>query len=141
MGDGAGTGKFHGEPCGKCGGTVRYKYKSGNGHKCVECQKTASRRSYEKHRNRRILEVAARKLMYKQKLVKYKEETGCIICGYRRYHKALDFHHIDPATKTGDVSALVTSSFDMAMKEVEKCVLLCRVCHAEVHGGLINLPS
>ena len=135
--------KFHGDPCPKCSGTLRYRYKTvGNRpHKCVECQKLASRKSYEKHRRRRIAEASARRWGYKERLREYKEATGCAICGYSRYHKALDFHHIDPSCKEGDVSKLVESSFERAMKEAEKCVLLCRVCHMEFHGGIISLPG
>jgi len=59
----------------------------------------------------------------------------CMRCGYFRNHAALEFHHIDPATKNFqlDQRSLANRSREEVMKEVEKCLLVCANCHAEIH--------
>lgn len=47
----------------------------------------------------------------------------------------LDFHHLDPSTKTTEVAKLESSSYERIQNEINKCVVLCRNCHAEVHHG------
>lgn len=67
------------------------------------------------------------------------EEHGgaCKICGYDRYHGALEFHHIDPTTKVVGLGKLQNSASIEAMRvEAKKCILLCSNCHREVEAGL-----
>jgi hypothetical protein len=71
----------------------------------------------------------------KSKLV---EEAGgrCVLCGYRRCDAALQFHHLDPASKSFALSMRgVTRSMETCRAEAAKCVLLCANCHAEVEVG------
>ena len=62
----------------------------------------------------------------------------CCICSYNRCLGALDFHHIDPANKKFPLSSGSISSiaWERILEEVDKTVLLCKVCHAEVEAGL-----
>lgn len=85
--------------------------------------------------------VSRRRRRVKQILV---DEHGgqCILCGYSRHVGALEFHHVDPATKSFSLGqAGVTRSLDKARGEAAKCVLLCANCHAEVEAGIVSLPS
>lgn len=75
----------------------------------------------------------------KERLV-HKHGGMCIICGYNRYAGSLQFHHLDPSTKTGQVSSLGPCT-RRAIEEAEKCVLLCANCHFEVEAGITNLPD
>jgi transposase-like protein len=70
------------------------------------------------------------------------EEAGgeCILCGYRRSHAALQFHHIDPTTKAFTLRNGDTRSIARMRAEAAKCVLLCANCHAEVESGAARLP-
>jgi hypothetical protein len=71
----------------------------------------------------------------KSKLV---EEAGgrCALCGYDRCDAALQFHHLDPASKSFALSMRgVTRSMAVCRAEAAKCVLLCANCHAEVEVG------
>lgn len=65
----------------------------------------------------------------------------CAICGYDRHVGALEFHHIDPSTKTFGLSLHgITRSLDDLRAEAAKCVLHCGNCHAEVEAGFTSLP-
>ena len=59
-------------------------------------------------------------------LAKYKMESGCIDCGYKGHHSALDFDHI---TGRKDINVCFTKSISQAKKEIEKCEVVCSNCH------------
>jgi transposase-like protein len=65
---------------------------------------------------------------------------GCLLCGYDRNPAALQFHHIDPATKDFTLRNGDTRSLERMRAEAAKCVLLCANCHAEVESGAAQLP-
>lgn len=66
----------------------------------------------------------------------------CSECGFRDCYSALEFHHRDPSTKIGrGVSDVLTGSFDKALEEAEKCVLLCGNCHQMLHEKENDLSS
>lgn len=75
----------------------------------------------------------------KLKAVEYKGGK-CLICGYNKCVNALTFHHINPEEKSFGISG-GTRSFEKLKPELDKCVLLCHNCHAEVHAGLIDLNN
>lgn len=60
----------------------------------------------------------------------------CKLCGYKAYVEAFDFHHIDPATKSFNISKATRMDWETLQPEVDKCVLLCANCHRETHAGL-----
>lgn len=51
----------------------------------------------------------------------------------------LDFHHYDPATKSGQISLMLSSRTERLAAEVSKCIILCRNCHALFHSGKVEL--
>jgi 5-methylcytosine-specific restriction endonuclease McrA len=84
--------------------------------------------------------VSARRRRVKQILV---AEAGghCAVCGYDRYHGALQFHHLDPTQKSFHIArGGITRAVAKSREEAKKCVLLCANCHAEVEGGIASLP-
>jgi hypothetical protein len=83
--------------------------------------------------------VSARRRRVKRLLI---DEAGgcCILCGYNRYAGALQFHHVDPATKSFALSVQgVARSLEKARVEAAKCVLICANCHAEVEAGIATI--
>jgi len=72
----------------------------------------------------------------KRKLVEYKGGC-CEKCGYDKCIDAFDFHHMDPNQKDFGISAK-SYSFERLKKEVDKCILVCRNCHAELHYEIKN---
>ena len=87
----------------------------------------------------RVEHVADKRRASSGKLVR---EAGgrCELCGYDRCAAALQFHHVDRATKRFALSHEGVTRARQAREEAAKCVLLCANCHAEVEGGFAQLP-
>lgn len=70
----------------------------------------------------------------------YALERGCQVCGYKKCARVLDFHHVDPSTKTNSVSSMIhRHGLESVKEEIAKCVVLCANCHRELHAGEITL--
>lgn len=61
---------------------------------------------------------------------------GCETCGYNKNLSALEFHHKDAGTKESqlDIRALSNASMEFIMNEFHKCMVLCAICHRELHS-------
>lgn len=57
----------------------------------------------------------------------------CSVCGYKKCVAALDFHHKNPEEKDFQISHY--RKREDFLKEIEKCELLCKNCHAEKHAA------
>ena len=64
----------------------------------------------------------------------------CVKCGESRPY-VIDFHHIDPKDKKFNVGKAKTYSQQTLLKEISKCVCLCRNCHQEFHHFYGNNPD
>jgi 5-methylcytosine-specific restriction endonuclease McrA len=76
----------------------------------------------------------------KQKLA---NEFGgmCVVCGYKKYVGALDFHHVNAKEKSFALSVKGLSySWESILTEAKKCVLVCKNCHSEIEAGITKLP-
>lgn len=62
-------------------------------------------------------------------------------CGYSACNQALDFHHINPATKLFGLSIRAFFTYSKALIEAElaKCVLVCCRCHREIEAGFLEM--
>lgn len=82
--------------------------------------------------------VADRRRRLRQKAVEY-GGGECQLCGYKKCINALSFHHKDPTQKDFGLSARgLTRSWEKMKPEIDKCILVCANCHAEMHAGLIK---
>jgi len=63
----------------------------------------------------------------------------CCICGYNKCPRSLDFHHKNPDEKDFCISKNTNKAWATIVKELDKCVILCRNCHGEVHAGITSL--
>jgi Helix-turn-helix domain len=106
-------------------GSVKFVREGSGYHRCKRC---------------RAERVSQRRRTIKRKLV---EEAGgkCLICGYDRCHRVLQFHHLDPSTKIFHLADRgVNRSLARSRAEARKCVLLCSNCHGEVEAGITAVP-
>lgn len=70
----------------------------------------------------------------KKKAIEYKGGK-CELCGYNKSVWALCFHHININEKEFNISQ-VTYKWTKLKPELDKCMLLCMNCHAELHAEL-----
>jgi hypothetical protein len=63
----------------------------------------------------------------------------CRICGYHRCIEAFDVHHPDPKKKDPNFRHVRGWSWDRVEREIRRCILLCKNCHAEVHAGVLTI--
>jgi transposase len=111
--------------CRKHGHTAFYARPEG-GFRCGRCSSEA---------------VSKRRRSLKRKLV---EEAGgrCALCGFDGHPAALQFHHLDPATKSFHLSeGGLSRGIAQSRAEMEKCVLLCANCHAQVEVGAKSVAA
>jgi transposase len=97
-------------------------------------------RGYYRCKRCRVEATGRRRQALKRILV---EEAGgkCMLCGYSRCYRALEFHHLDPTTKEFPLAHNGrTRSIAKLRAEASKCVLLCSNCHAEVEAGITAVP-
>jgi hypothetical protein len=109
----------------KCGETNPENF---YGHSKKTCSKCHNLRTGETGKNNRLFAV---------------EKLGgkCMVCSYSKYTGSLDIHHLDPKIKDKNFSCMRGWCKERILAEIEKCVLLCRNCHAEVHAGFIDLKD
>ena len=106
--------------------------RDGRQFQCKVCAKKQSARCYQTH----TYKHKARVLVQNAKCVSYvrniKENGGgCSTCGESRAW-VLDFHHL--GNKESAVSTLAhAGKFRKLKAELEKCIILCRNCHADLH--------
>jgi transposase len=106
-------------------GATKFVLEARGSYRCLRC-----RSEWVSDRRRRV------------KAVLVAEAGGsCVICGYDRHVGALQFHHVNGASKAFNLAHLgVTRSLARARVEARKCVLLCANCHAEVEAGITQIP-
>jgi transposase len=111
--------------CARHGDTDHYLDKRGY-YRCKQCRTEAVVRRRRKLKRILVAEAGGR----------------CTLCGYNRYFGALEFHHLDPASKSFGLSMRgLTPAIEALRVEAQKCVLLCSNCHAEVEGGIASIPA
>lgn len=60
------------------------------------------------------------------------EERGCLRCGTHDV-RVLTFHHRNPAEKEYGLHKMGSFGWETLQKELAKCDVLCRNCHAIIH--------
>lgn len=94
------------------------------GDDCIPRQTSGEKRVIHKHRMSEV------RKSIKKKGVEFKGGS-CELCGYNKSLQALHFHHKEPGEKDFAISS--ATSWKKAKIEIEKCLLVCANCHAELH--------
>jgi hypothetical protein len=100
-------------------------------------QKTALKkyRQSEKGKNKK----KELRMGYKKILIRLKQ-NGCSICGYNECQDALDFHHANPNDKKFNLCVDgIERKDDLIIDELNKCILLCKNCHAKIHNSEVKI--
>lgn len=78
----------------------------------------------------------------KQAVFNYLLDNPCSICG-ENDPRVLEFDHLDPKTKSYNISEMISLSIKKIEEEVLKCRILCANCHrrhtAEQMGWYKNI--
>lgn len=83
--------------------------------------------------------VDKRRKDIRQMALNYKGDV-CQVCGYNKCESALVFHHIKSNEKDFGLSAKgYTRSWVKVKKELDKCLLVCSNCHAEIHSRQLSV--
>jgi hypothetical protein len=117
-----------------------------NQHLCKSCNTTKSPSHFytRKNRNNKCMNICKKCYMnkyydkdFKYNFINYKG-TCCEIC-LKTFEVVdiYDFHHKNPLEKEFNLSRYRGKQLTSKVKyEIDKCHLLCRNCHCEVHGGI-----
>lgn len=105
----------HDSTCSLCAKT--YKYDKRKGHTRTKCGSCS---------------INARRKDVKKRMVEYKGGK-CSACGYNKCFGALTFHHLDSSEKELRLGDAHCRKWEVIVKELDKCILLCSNCHAELH--------
>lgn len=80
-------------------------------------------------------DIEKRKEFFRQRYLKnlafvrdFKLKSGCVDCGYKEHHAALEFDHVKPR-KRGTVSQQLGKSLKVIKEEIENCEVVCANCH------------
>jgi hypothetical protein len=63
----------------------------------------------------------------------------CKKCSHKGEPCDFDFHHLNPDEKEFNIGKNKNVTFDNIKKELDKCILLCAICHRRLHAGLIDI--
>ncbi len=98
----------------------------------ILCNRYRRRVSYFRNQARNSEKQRLQKRLRKEELLDLLGwPAECMECGYSRYIGALDFHHLDAASKDNNVLKL---GREKSIQEAKKCRLLCANCHREAHS-------
>lgn len=100
---------------------------------CKECHAIYRKEYYQKNKDKRQKQVYKRREKIREWFNSYKKKLKCNRCGFDHI-AALDFHHKDD-NKEYNISEIVSGGYskETILKEIEKCEVLCRNCHAIEH--------
>lgn len=66
--------------------------------------------------------------------IEQQKEKGCCKCRYNKCLDALHFHHKNPTKKIAKINKIrKTGNLNKVKAEIQKCILVCANCHAELH--------
>ena len=107
---------------------------------CKTCQKEGNARYFQKNKEKFYALNKAKRTQNVQKYLEYKSQLSCSMCGESR-HWCLDFHHHNDDKDVAVANMIGTHSWESIMKEISKCIVVCRNCHADIHYQQLNFPQ
>ncbi len=116
---------------------------TGNLDKCHEC---ARKFVYTRKAGHRVGKCnscyqAGRRRRRREQIYEAYGSKECKICEYSGPDRAMSWHHIYPEEKSFSIGGSECRSWKSVKMELDKCILLCVRCHAEVHSGMHDLAT
>lgn len=109
--------------------------------KCKSCYREYNRKYYHAgEKEKQIKRVVENKKVIYNKYTEWKQDKSCACCGENAI-ECLELHHLDPNTKDGHPSTMITYGWKKFIEEAAKCIILCSNCHKKVHSGRVTLPA
>lgn len=109
---------------------------------CTKCKKEKDNKLFYYRKDRKCYHAWCKSCMATVGHDRYRERKQrvikmfggkCSVCGYCKNINALDFHHLNPKDKDRSWAELKNANWNKLMLELQKCILVCRNCHAEIH--------
>jgi hypothetical protein len=109
-------------------------------YKCEEFKHKDKFSTYNLNHHGCCRECSSMNDIQRNRLLKLKaiEYLGgkCNRCGYIGHYSSYDFHHLNYLEKEFDWGKARKMAFEKIKPELDKCILLCKNCHAIVHTKL-----
>lgn len=116
-------------------------YKRGeNGYqaKCKDCKSKYNQKHYLDNKKQYIEKARIWSNQRTETVRELKKSVGCQVCGESE-PCCLDYHHL--SDKSFGLAEARGKAWDKVLEEINKCVVLCKNCHAKVHAGIIDLSG
>jgi hypothetical protein len=112
--------------------SINKNKKDGLNYQCRSCQSKYHRQHYLKNKEKYIKQAKTQRRKSTDILREIKKK--CSICD-ENHPATLDFHHIDPSVKEIDLARAANNGWskNRLLKEIKKCIIVCRNCHAKIH--------
>ena len=103
---------------------------------CTDCLNKQKKKHYNENKKYYTDKTKRRRKELRDYINSFKKE--CVICGYDKTHWALDFHHKDASKKEIEIAKLACRGWskERIKKEIDKCIIVCRNCHVEIHAPI-----
>lgn len=108
---------------------------------CNTHRKLRAKQAYQRNKTEVIAKTISRNKKYVEINKQWKDNLACASCG-ENSTCCLDFHHLDPTEKENTIGFLLNhTSLNGVLKEADKCIVVCRNCHAKIHAGEVTLTD
>ena len=107
---------------------------------CNEHRRIREKARYQRIKNGVIRKTRDRQEANKRRIVEWKKQFVCTVCG-ESSACCIDFHHTDPAAKEMGISQMKMRGYTLSrvIEEASKCIPLCANCHRKVHAGELEV--
>ena len=113
-------------------GNVR-TYQAGYRKALLEKDPDYYKKYLEQNKERNNFNRKERQIRLKQKLLEYKKDKFCSVCGYKEHPEILQFHHKNKEEKSFGIGNGANKPWNIFLEEINKCILLCPNCHLLLH--------
>ena len=109
--------------------------------RCKECTRIGNLAARHRRQEHYSSVALARRRERADKYAAWKATQSCKFCK-ENAACCLDLHHLNPQEKEQAIGDIMSTwSWARLTKELAKCIVVCRNCHAKIHDGLLKLDD